>query len=68
MSYIDYSDGLALALYIEQNGIGFNSIIQAAIRKADTDNLNALVMAFPRINSDLRERYDAPGGKLLGER
>lgn len=46
---------------------GFYSLIMAAMRKADTDNLDLLKAAFPDVWRELRERYNAPGGMLAGE-
>ena len=45
----------------------FDSLIMAAIRKADNANARKLQQAFPRQYRELHERYDAPGGILPGE-
>lgn len=45
----------------------FYAMIQAAMRKADTQNLRALQAAFPDTWADLDARYNAPGGFLPGE-
>lgn len=45
----------------------FKAIIMAAMRKADTDNLEKLQSAFPEIWDELLARYNAPGGYLPGE-
>ncbi|MBA7635007.1 hypothetical protein ES703_42607 [subsurface metagenome] len=42
----------------------FYAIIMAAMRKADTDNLELLRDAFPQTFNELRERYHSPGGWL----
>lgn len=42
----------------------FYGIIMAAMRRADTDNLNRLRLAFPDTFRELQARYDAPGGAL----
>ena len=40
---------------------------QACMRLANTDNLQRLKQAFPTQWSDLRARYNAPGGMLPGD-
>ena len=45
----------------------FYGIIMAAMRRADTDNLELLKEAFPSTWRELQERYWAPGGYLPGE-
>lgn len=42
----------------------FVAIIMAAMRKADTDNLELLVNAFPQVFTELQQRYNSPGGWL----
>jgi len=63
MSLDDYYDGLA----INAKRFTFNGIIQAAMRKADTDNLLKLKDAWPEVWTELQVRYNAPGGILPGE-
>lgn len=46
---------------------GFDSLIMAAMRKADSENIELLKDAFPEIWQELRARYNAPGGFLPGE-
>lgn len=43
------------------------ALIAAAMRRADTDNMEKLAQAFPEIACDLQDRYNAPGGTLPGE-
>ena len=45
----------------------FYALIQAAMRKADTQNLELLTQAFPLVRIELMARYNAPGGLLEGE-
>ena len=45
----------------------FYSLIAAAIRQADSDNLEKLANAWPDVVADFRLRYNAPGGTLPGE-
>ena len=42
----------------------FDALIAAAMRRADTDNLRALQLAFPEHWAELERRYHAPGGML----
>jgi len=44
-----------------------SALIAAAMRKADTGNLELLRAAFPRVWADLDARYNAVGGLLPGE-
>jgi len=41
-----------------------SSLIFAAIRKADDQNLARLTLAFPALVEEFRERYNAPGGRI----
>ena len=45
----------------------FAALIMAAIRKADTDNVAKIELAWPRIYKEFVERYHAPGGILPDE-
>lgn len=45
----------------------FYALIMAAMRQADTDNLEALKQAFPKVWDELQRRYNAPGGILPEE-
>ena len=62
MSYFDYIDSITASKY------AFYTLIMAAMRNADTDNLEKLKDAFPRVWEELEKRYDAPGGYLPNER
>lgn len=62
MSIIDYEISRRLSL----TDPSFASLIMAAIRKADSDNLLLLQHTFPAIFEELRKRYAAPGG-LVGQ-
>jgi len=42
----------------------FYALIMAAMRQADTDNLEGLKLVFPMVWKELYERYNAPGGIL----
>ncbi len=68
MSYHDYVKGRELTL----DDPPFYALIQAAMRKADTGNLEKLQAAFPEIWEELNARYHAPGAdhqeKKGGER
>ena len=45
----------------------FYAIVMAAMRQADTRNLEALTFAFPAVRKELQARYNAPGGLLHDE-
>jgi hypothetical protein len=45
----------------------FSALIMAALRRAGTDNYRRLAAAFPAIEQELRQRYNAPGGLLPHE-
>ena len=59
MSYNDYKQSLPLSVQGS-----FYALIMAAMRNADTDNLNKLKEAWPGGFEELRKRYNAPGGFL----
>jgi hypothetical protein len=63
MSHYDYKVGQQLDL----QDVPFYALIQAAMRRADTDNSIALRLAFPDVWDELWARYNAPGGLLPGE-
>lgn len=55
--------------YMQSKEIGYNNpsfaaLIMAAIRKADSTNIEKLKIAFPEIYDELQKRYNAPGGGL----
>jgi hypothetical protein len=49
---------------LERLDMPFAALIFAAIRKADSDNLASLEMAFPELVREMRERYNAPAGVI----
>lgn len=59
MSLHDYKIGLKI-----WGDYPFYALIQACMRLADTDNLDKLKAAFPRIYNELRARQNVPGGVL----
>lgn len=63
MSHYDYVKGRE----IQTKGYPFYALIQAAMRQADTDNLELLRQAFPQVYTELQERYNRPGGLLPGD-
>ena len=63
MSHYDYVTGL----HIASKDHPFVALIQAAMRKADSQNIAKLALAFPEIWKELNARYTAPGGYLPGE-
>jgi len=52
---------------LEREGRPFYALIMAAMRGADSDNLERLRREWPEVWAELRARYDAPGGVLEGE-
>lgn len=46
----------------------FYSLIMAAMRQADSENLAKLQAAWPEVWDELEERYNAPGGLTATER
>ncbi len=58
MGYYEYLSGRNIAF----EDPPFDAIIQAAMRKADTDNLAKLKAAWPAIWADLEMRYNLSGG------
>jgi hypothetical protein len=63
MSLYEYEEGKGIAA----KDPPFYALIQAAMRKADTDNLELLIGCWPDIWRELRARYNAPAGKLQSE-
>jgi hypothetical protein len=64
MSYRDYVDSRMLSDLTTRSGASFASIIMAALRRADSTNYKKLWDAFPEIETELAQRYDAPLGVL----
>ena len=64
MSLYDYEVGLK----ISSKHYPFYALIQAAMRRADTGNIEKLKSVFPEVWEELRERYNSPGGLLMSER
>lgn len=62
MTYRAYRDSQRLA-----SEESFEAIIMAVMRQADDILLPVLQMKHPEIWKELKERYNAPGGKLEGE-
>ena len=60
---------MSLYDYRESQGIHgqFYALIMAAMRKADSDNLELLKAAFPAVWEELQQRYNAPGGMIEGD-
>ena len=54
----DYTEALELAA----EDVSFDSLVMAAMRKADTTNLSMLMALWPDLWAELDARYNAPGG------
>lgn len=63
MSHYDYRRSIQIAIQDEP----FYALIMAAMRQADTGNLERLQLAFPAVYAELAARIDAPNGVLPGE-
>lgn len=63
MSLYDYDYGRIL----EKDNVPFYALIQAAMRRADSTNLELLKGCWPEIWDELQKRYNSPGGILRGE-
>lgn len=64
MSLHEYEQSKVIAM----EDYPFYAIVMAAMRQADTYNLQLLENAFPGTLRELQERYNAPGGILEGDR
>ena len=64
MSYFDFQVSNSIAL----RDYPFDSLIMAAMQKADTANLAKLCEVFPEVWVEFDERYHAPGGILPTDR
>ena len=64
MSLYDYRKSLELSA----EDPPFYALIMAAMRQADSDNMDKLTIVFPHVRRELQARYDAPGGRLEGDR
>jgi hypothetical protein len=60
MTLFEYKEGLRIAA----KDPTFYALIQAAMRNADTDNLEMLIDCWPKTYIELLARYNAPGGIL----
>lgn len=60
MSHLNYEQSKQLAT----EDYPFYALIMAAMRRADTHNLEKLKNAFPSTWNELKGRYNAPGGVL----
>jgi len=63
MSLFDYERSREIAA----RNYPFYALIMAAMRDADTENLEKLRAMFPDIYREFQARYNAPGGRLEGE-
>lgn len=63
MSLYDYNESRVIA----SEGFTFYALIMAAMRQADTINLQKLQREFPKVWEELQQRYNAPGGILEHE-
>ncbi len=64
MSLYDYKESLK----IKKSDYPFYSLIMAAMRQADTENVLHLQTAFPEVWDELLARYNTPGGVLHSDK
>ena len=64
MSLYDYQ----ISREISGKDYPFYSLIMAAMRQADSSNIEKLKYMFPEVHAELSERYNSPGGVLSRER
>ena len=66
MGLREYQNSQRLAVEVSNSdGNEFYSLLMAAIRFADSDNMTKLQSVFPEVIKELRARYNAPGGVLV---
>ena len=63
MSLYDYRRSIELA----KNDEPFYALIMAALRRADTENVEMLKSCWPDVWEELQSRYNAPGGFINNE-
>ena len=64
MSIRDYQQSTDIEFVSWEQGWSFYALLMTCIRRADSDNLEALREAFPEVYAELHARYKAPGGIL----
>jgi len=64
VSLFDYQASQELAA----QDVPFYALIMAAMRRADSDNIELLREAWPGVWSELMARYNAPGCRLPSDR
>jgi len=52
---------------IERRGYSFDALIMAVMRQADSLNQARLELHWGDLWDELKERYNAPGGRLEGD-
>jgi hypothetical protein len=67
MSRHHYECSREIELLKHERDWPYYSLIMAAMRLADTENLEKLREAFPQVWQDLEARYNSPGGFLAGD-
>lgn len=63
MTLYDYE----MSIEIAQADCPFYALIMAAMRKADSSNIEKLKEMWPETYNELEARYNAPGGELSKE-
>jgi len=63
MSYHEYVASRSIAA----DDHPFYALIMAAMRQADSTNIERLKVMWPDVFAELQERYNAPGGRIGNE-
>lgn len=64
MSLYDYK----MSQQIAAHDFPFYALIMAAMRQADTNNQLKLQLQWPGLWDELKQRYNAPGGYIDGDK
>jgi len=63
MSLYEYRESIEISAKAYQ----FYALVMAAMRQADSNNIEKLKEAFPSVHAELLARYHAPGGQLAND-
>ena len=64
MSLYDYR----VSKEISAQDYPFYALLMELIRQADDENTEKIKNAWPDVYEEMRRRYNAPGGELLGDK
>lgn len=66
MSLYEYQQSRRIQAGMESDP-SFYAALMAAMRMADTNNMERLREAFPLVANELQCRYEGPGGRIPGD-